>query len=444
MRHFYFKFLMILFYSVSMYAQRLDTLVNVGGYKIHFSIMKGEGTPILLEAGAGNDGSIWNGIFEKIHKATGTTVITYDRSGFGKSELNPNLKNESDFGIVNGIKELETSLSKLGFDNEIVLVSHSYGGLYNLLYASKHPNKVKSVILIDATLSNFWNEEFLTMRDNNFDISAIEKPSGDYYLHANYNETMRYVRNLHFPENTPIINIFPENSFSDAPEIFTNRWRKLHKEFGDLKDNVTNIIAKGSGHYVFQDNPALVINAIIKAYSITLDEEQQIELLQKALDNAIKLSIEPNIKSLLITQLINSHTNQQWFIPTKKAIEGLTLEQSNWKDNTNNHSIAEQVSHLIFYNELILKAYKGESYIDINDDEENKETFKFYKGKDWQNAVKKLDSLQTEWENITKNATEEQIAEWNVEIANISAHTAYHTGQIIYIRKHNGWWETSK
>ncbi len=153
---------------------------------------------------------------------------------------------------------------------------------------------------------------------------------------------------------------------------------------------------------------------------------------------------EPSIKSLLIQQLENAHTNQQWFVPTKKAIEGLTLEQSNWKDSTDNHSIAEQVSHLIFYNELILKAYKGESYTDINDDEENKETFKLYKGKDWQNAVKKLDSLQSEWENITKNATEEQIAEWNVEIANISAHTAYHTGQIIYIRKHNGWWETSK
>ena len=56
--------------------------------------------------------------------------------------MNPNLKNESDFGIVNGIKELETSLSKSRFYNEIVLVSHFYGGLYNLLYASKHPNKV--------------------------------------------------------------------------------------------------------------------------------------------------------------------------------------------------------------------------------------------------------------------------------------------------------------
>ena len=154
-----------------------------------------------------------------------------------------------------------------------------------------------------------------------------------------------------------------------------------------------------------------------------------------------KINNEPSIKSLLVQQLKNAHTNQQWFVPTKKAINGLTLEQSNWKDSTDNHSIGELVSHLIFYNELILKAFKGEDYTDINDDEENKETFKLYKGKEWQNAVHKLDSLQTEWERLTENATDEQIADWHVEIANISAHTAYHAGQIIYIRKRNGWWE---
>ena len=78
---------------------------------------------------------------------------------------------------------------------------------------------------------------------------------------------------------------------------------------------------------------------------------------------------------MLITQLKNSHTNQQWFVPSKKAIDGLTLEQSNWKYSKDNHSIGEIVSHLIFYNELILKVFKGENYTDINDDEENKETF---------------------------------------------------------------------
>ncbi|MFS4468742.1 alpha/beta fold hydrolase [Maribacter sp. 2210JD10-5] len=298
MKYFYLTFLVIFYLSFSIRVQSQDTLVDVGGYKMYFNIIKGKGTPILFDAGAGNDGSVWDNILEKIHKVTGTTLITYDRSGFGQSELNPNLKNDLDFGIENGIKELEVGLLMLGYNNdEVILVSHSYGGLYNLLFAHKHPEKVKSVILIDATLNDFWNEELLTMRDSNVDISTIAKPSGDYYLNANFNETMRYARNIHFPENIPIINIFPEISFSGAPEVYTNRWTKLHKEFGDNRDNVTNIIAQGSGHYVFQDNPSLVINAIIKAYSKTLDEEQQNEILQKALDNAIELSIEAKINN---------------------------------------------------------------------------------------------------------------------------------------------------
>lgn len=296
MKCFAFNFAMF-FLSLSLYSQSRDTLVDIGGYKMHFNILSGSGTPILFEAGGGNDGSVWKGILDKIHQVTGTTLITYDRSGFGKSELNPSLKKESDFGIVNGIKELGTGLSKLGFDDEVILVSHSYGGLYNLLYAHNHPKKVISVVLIDATPPDFWNEELLTMRDQNVDISSIPKPSGDYYLNINFKETMRHVRNLDFPENIPILNIFPENSFPGFPEVLSKRWRKLHTELGDRKENVTNIIAKGSGHAVFQDNPALIINAIIKAYSKTLDEEQQSELLHKALDNAIALSIEAKINN---------------------------------------------------------------------------------------------------------------------------------------------------
>lgn len=154
-----------------------------------------------------------------------------------------------------------------------------------------------------------------------------------------------------------------------------------------------------------------------------------------------KTNNEPTIKSLLVQQLKNAHTNQQWFAPAKKAIDGLTLEQSNWKDSSGNHSIGELVSHLIFWNELHLKAFKGETVTDITDEEKNKETFKLNKGKDWQNAVSRLDRIQTEWERLTEQATDEQLAKWNVEIANMSAHTAYHTGQIIYIRKMKGWWK---
>ena len=287
-----FNFSLLFLLSLFMNAQSQDTLVDVGGYNIYFKIIEGKGTPILFEAGGGNDSNVWNSILEKINEVTGTTLITYDRSGFGQSELNPNLKNESDYGIENGIKELETGLSKLGFNKDIILVSHSYGGLYNLLYASKHPKKVKSVILIDATLNNFWSDDLLNMRDNNVDISNIKKHTGDYYLNFNYNETMRYTRDFNFPANIPITNVFPEISFPGFPEIINNRWKKLHDTFGDKNKNVKNIIAQGSGHAIFEDNPALIINTIIQAYSEILDSEQQHILLKKALNNAIELSID--------------------------------------------------------------------------------------------------------------------------------------------------------
>lgn len=363
---------LLILLSFSMLLQGQDTLVDIGGYKMHFKILKGEGTPILFEAGAGNDASIWDNILEKIHKVTGTTLITYDRSGFGQSELNPTLKKDSDFGIENGIKELETGLSKLSYDSDIILVSHSYGGLYNLLYTLKHPKKVKSVVLIDAVLSNYWNEELLTIRDMHVDISAIPKPSGDYYMNFNFNEIMRYVRNMEFPENTPVTNVFPENSSLGFPEPLANRWKKLHEDLGNLNENINNLIARGSGHAVFQDNPALIINTIIKAYAETLNENQQNKVLEKALENAIELSIETKVHNRSEHDL---NTLGYSFLANEeldKALEVFKLTTVLFPDSYNAYDS---------YGEALLKANKKEAAIqmyrksiELNPDNENGKT----------------------------------------------------------------------
>ncbi|MFC4096405.1 alpha/beta fold hydrolase [Euzebyella saccharophila] len=370
MRILYLTLLILL--SFSMLLQGQDTLVDIGGYKMHFKILKGEGTPILFEAGAGNDASIWDNILEKIHKVTRTTLITYDRSGFGQSELNPTLKKDSDFGIENGIKELETGLSKLNYDSDIILVSHSYGGLYNLLYTLKHPKKVKSVVLIDAVLSNYWNEELLTIRDMHVDISAIPKPSGDYYMNFNFNEIMRYVRNMEFPENTPVTNVFPENSSLGFPEPLANRWKKLHEDLGNQNENINNLIARGSGHAVFQDNPALIINTIIKAYAETLNENQQNKVLEKALENAIELSIETKVHNRSEHDL---NTLGYSFLANEeldKALEVFKLTTVLFPDSYNAYDS---------YGEALLKANKKEAAIqmyrksiELNPDNENGKT----------------------------------------------------------------------
>ena len=146
-----------------------------------------------------------------------------------------------------------------------------------------------------------------------------------------------------------------------------------------------------------------------------------------------------DIKNLLVHQLKNTHDNQDWFVPTKIAISGLTSEQSMWKDGNSNHSIAELVSHLVFWNQRILKVFKGETVADFT--ESNDVTFQLFETKEWEYAVEELDRIQTDWEQLVANATNAQIKEWSLEIANMSAHNAYHTGQIIFIRKQNSWWK---
>lgn len=147
---------------------------------------------------------------------------------------------------------------------------------------------------------------------------------------------------------------------------------------------------------------------------------------------------ETSTRTLLQEQLKNTHTRQDWFVPMDKALRGLSPTQARWNDSTKNHSIAALVSHLVFWNEMNLRVFKGEEVPEFT--EANEETFIAYENEDWDTLRLKLDSIQTEWEYLTKNATDTQLRQWRFEIVNMTSHTAYHTGQIVYIRKRNGWW----
>jgi pimeloyl-ACP methyl ester carboxylesterase len=375
MRHYNSIFILIIISLSSIKAQNIDTLVDVGGYGLHFNIIKGDGTPILFEAGGGDDGSIWDNILEPIHKVTGTTLITYDRSGFGKSDLNPKETDYSKFGIKNGIMELEKGLAKLGYDKDLILVSHSYGGLYNLLYSSRHPKKVKSIVLIDGLLNTFWNDKLLIWRDSlvgNINKNDFENNTGMYYLGKNYNEIVLYARGIQFPNNIPIIDIIAGIGFPDAPDFFKRSWIDVHENLAKSK-NVINFTALGSGHYIFKDNPALIVNLIIKAYSETVDAEQRNNILNKALDNAIELSIES--KKIEMENLHSERNFNSWGDQLMKqgeldkALEVLKLNVFLFPKSSNVYDSYGEILLKLGRKDEAVEMYKKS--IELNPDNEN-------------------------------------------------------------------------
>lgn len=62
-----------------------------------------------------------------------------------------------------------------------------------------------------------------------------------------------------------------------------------------------------------------------------------------------KLKYTASIKPLLDKQLKQTHTEQNWFVPINTVLFGITERQANWKDGSENHSIAELVSHVSFF-----------------------------------------------------------------------------------------------
>jgi pimeloyl-ACP methyl ester carboxylesterase len=241
----------------------VDTLVDVGGYKLHFNIIKGKGTPILFEAGGGEDATTWGDLLNKVGEITHTTVISYDRAGFGRSTFDT-----TRHGILNGIKGLETGLGKLGYTGDLILVAHSQGGLYATLYSYRHRDNVKAVVLIDATTSCFYDPKRLatTQRsiDENNRRSGKSNP-GSYYQGADFSNNINYIRNINLPADIPVMDFVAENPpFSDQTEI--NDWKKCHQQFASALPSRTGIVAKNCGHFIFKDNPQIIIDAIAKAY----------------------------------------------------------------------------------------------------------------------------------------------------------------------------------
>lgn len=145
------------------------------------------------------------------------------------------------------------------------------------------------------------------------------------------------------------------------------------------------------------------------------------------------------LRSILLEQLRTTHNEKDWFVPVNVAIDGLTPKQASWTDGSGNHSIGQLANHLLFWNERELEKLKGEKEKPFNGN--NDETFNSFDAKSWSNTVKKLDEVLTSLEKTVESATDAQLTAWASEIAHIGTHNAYHTGQIIYIRKLQGSWD---
>jgi len=150
----------------------------------------------------------------------------------------------------------------------------------------------------------------------------------------------------------------------------------------------------------------------------------------------------PTPKSVLLFNLERTHNVKDWFVPANDAIAGLSAEQAAWTDGKGNHSVGQLTYHLVFWDRRSLAKFKGEppeKFSGNNDD-----TFNNFDPKQWNELVKQLDQVLTEWENAVQSADDAKVKQNFELVSNLATHNAYHIGEIVMVRKEQGSWNPEK
>ena len=148
------------------------------------------------------------------------------------------------------------------------------------------------------------------------------------------------------------------------------------------------------------------------------------------------------LKSSLLEQLRTAHDQQDWFVPVKPALDGVTAAQASWKPQGGDHSIGQLANHLLFWNSQQLAKFKRATPATF--DGNNDETFNGFDQARWDEVQTNLDRVLRELEKLVAGADDKTLQSWAPTLGRIATHNAYHTGQILILRKMQGAWDPAR
>jgi pimeloyl-ACP methyl ester carboxylesterase len=274
-------------------------LVDIGGRRLYLEC-QGTGSPtVVLEAGLGDRADIWS---RDLHEPAGnratvlpavagfTRVCAYDRPGT-TSEVDPDLSppavgeaflpSRSDPAPMprtaqDVVADLHGLLPAAALPGPYVLVGHSFGGLFVRLYTSTYPDEVAGLVLVDATHEDVWVQfkaqmtpaQWAAFERVQFDLEPPDAyPDFERMDSTASTAQMRQARAAAplrpmplavLAHGRPFYAPFPDWPGAAMEEIML----AMNRDLATLVPNARLSVASGSGHYIHQDQPALVIEAI--------------------------------------------------------------------------------------------------------------------------------------------------------------------------------------
>lgn len=240
-------------------------MIDNDGHRLAFYVTPGTGPTIVLDSGGGEDASYWDDLVPELHEATGATVITYDRSGLGKSDVVP-----GPWRVESAVSDLEAGLQQLGITDDVTLVSHSQAGQIATSLAQQNPTLLSGAVLVDANLPPFFTDEqiarLVAFSEPQL-VAAQEDPDDPQNRQLlstaeSFVATSTAFHQATWPDAVPATVIVSEKTPFDGSPEDVQRWKDAAASFVQAGPDRTLVTADGSSHDVAKDRPDLVLQEI--------------------------------------------------------------------------------------------------------------------------------------------------------------------------------------
>jgi pimeloyl-ACP methyl ester carboxylesterase len=116
-----------------------------GGLRYHY-LDEGEGEPVVMVHGNPTWSFYYRGLVEALR--TSYRTIVPDHIGCGLSDKPDDSR--YDYTLESRIADLEALLDHLGLDGGLTLVVHDWGGAIGLGYATRHPERVARLVILNT------------------------------------------------------------------------------------------------------------------------------------------------------------------------------------------------------------------------------------------------------------------------------------------------------
>jgi len=257
-----------------------DQMISVGTHRLQIH-EEGTGTPaVVIDSGLADTLDKLAPLQDRVARTA--QVITYNRAGYGQSEPGPLPRDGG-----REAEELKVLLENASVPAPYVLVGHSLGAFNMMVFASKFPEEVAGMVLLDPPPLSFalgkeypdlgamaerMTAEWQAIADSAAQSADVQERRRAAFFrmiaseHREMGATARLVEGISTFGDLPLVVIAagkPNPAFGPVADEFQRYWVEQSRALSGRSTRGRFVLAAESSHLLYLDAPELVEESIL-------------------------------------------------------------------------------------------------------------------------------------------------------------------------------------